>query len=88
MIFVDEEREFVGGYTSGARGYRIECTVRVVDLVTGQAAERRFRGDNPPSSLPTTTDGSVYGSLPDEDVADFINGLPRLQSAEDSGEET
>lgn len=76
IVWVEEERIYVGGYTGGGLAYRYECKVRIIDARQNVLiAEHTFRGGPPPST--TYASGDHYGSLPRVEIADFVNSLER-----------
>ena len=76
VVWLEWGRTLVGTYTGGAKGYAHTCNVTLINFVNNTIIdEQYFRGTDPPEIK--VVGGDAYGSMPTQDIVDYIKGLPQ-----------
>jgi len=76
VIWLEWGEVLVGEYTDGWKGYAHTCDVTTIDFINSTIVdEEYFRGTDPPESK--NFGGDAWGSMPIDDIVQYIEGLPR-----------
>ena len=79
VILLVWKRDVIGHFPSGDAAYRVLCEVTVVDVAASAVVGREtFWGGGPPEvKFLTRTRGDIGGTVPDDEIVEWIKALPR-----------